>query len=518
MKAALIIFLGCISIPFYSYSQQDSLVLFSEINYWSDMEKEAFNNFFINDKENYLQLFMAADPLSTPGNYQAALNKIDEEIASINLDKLAKKKVDKKMKILYDQIHEDFFSKYELENTFGHIFSNGYYNCVSATALFSILFNELSIPYTLKESPTHVYMIAYPSSERILVESTDPGGRFFTFDNKFKTDFVNQMKAAKLISDAEYKAKNVSDLFDEYYFEEEDINLKQLVGIQYANDAIYKLNESKYKEAYEQLEKAYLFYPADKVSYMLMNVATILISTADYYESENIKLLTSLTRFENSAITDDQLFGEFTRVNHDILINHGDFDKYKEAYEAVYASAKSDELKNEISFLYNYECGRVLYNKNEFDKAIPFEEEAYKLKKDHVDIEALLVTTIIRKAALESDNLKIISLLQDYASTHPELLENKEFKSVLVMSYLRQSALSFQLENSTEGVKYQKLFENNFEEKLSIDPEYIGQLYTIAGTYYFKKGQTNKARETINTGLKYAPGNNQLLLRQKLLR
>ncbi|MBL3657709.1 hypothetical protein [Fulvivirga sediminis] len=518
MKAALIIILGFFSIPLHSFSQADSLVLFEEINYWSDLEKEAFNDFFINNKDNYLQLFMGADPLSTQGNYQTALNQINKEIASIDQEKLSKKKVDKKVKILYDQIHQDFFTKYELENTFSHIFSNGHYNCVSATALFGILFKELSIPFALKESPTHVYMVAYPNSERIVVESTDPGGRFLAFNDKFKTDFVNQMKTAKLISDSEYKSTSVSDLFDEYYFKEEDIDLKQLVGIQYANDAIYKLNEPKYKEAYEQLEKAYLFYPAEKVSYMLMNVGAILINSADYYDSENIKLLSTIMRFKKYGITDDQIFDEFNRVTQDILINHGDFEKYKEAYDYLYPSITSDHLRQEISFLYNYECGRVLYNKNQFEKAIPYEQEAYKLKKDHVEIETLLVTTIIREVALESDNLKIITSLEEYSSTHPELLENREFKSALTMSYLRQSALSFQLEKLSEGVKYQKLFETNFEENLSIGPEYIGQLYTIAGTYYFKKGQTNKAREAINTGLKYAPGNDQLLLRKKLLR
>ncbi|UII21999.1 hypothetical protein [Fulvivirga ligni] len=516
MRSALITFIFSFITLFAT--AQDSLVYYQELSFSSELEEKAFSDFFLHGQQNYLELFMATSPLSTTGNYNVANQKIETEINSIDKEKLFKKKPEKRVKALYDQIHADFLSKYELQNNFTEIFTNGNYNCVSASALYSLFFESFEIPYAIKESPTHVYVIAYPKSARILVESTDPGGKFIVFDDRYKSDFVNRMKSAKLISEAEYNSKTVSQLFDQYYFSEEEIGLKELVGIQYSNEALYKLEKENYLGAYEDLKKSYLLYPSKKVSSMLMMVNSILLSRADYYDSTAVQQLNQLSRFKEYGFTNDDMLAEFGRLTNDILINHTDFDRYAQAYVTLTPSFKDEELRKEVDFVFNYENGRILYNRHKYSEALSYLEKAYNLKSDNANIEELLVANIIQQTRSQSNNIATIAFLEKRKETHPALTDNISFKSLLTVSYLVESGNSFDLNRIQDGLKYMHMFEEQYSKDLSIDTEYIGRFYAIAATYYFKKGNTSKAKQTIEKGLEYAPGHHELLIRKRMIR
>jgi hypothetical protein len=62
-------------------------------------------------------------------------------------------------------------------------------------------------------------------------------------------------------------------------------------------------------------------------------------------------------------------------------------------------------------------------------------------------------------------------------------------------------------------------FENIYtkEQDLSVSPEYIGQAYSTAAVYYFRKNQTAKAKYYVDRGLELAPNNRELLNRKKYL-
>lgn len=60
------------------------------------------------------------------------------------------------------------------------------------------MFDELGIPYSIKETPTHVYLIADPNGEQILIETTDPVKGFAEFSNGFKQNFISTLLAQKL--------------------------------------------------------------------------------------------------------------------------------------------------------------------------------------------------------------------------------------------------------------------------------------------------------------------------------
>ncbi|ELR71010.1 hypothetical protein C900_03140 [Fulvivirga imtechensis AK7] len=516
MKRIILLFFALALTPF-GYSQ-DSLVFLKDVHFNSTFEKDIFHEHFSQAKDNYLALFMAINPQMDAATYDRFASHYQSQLDQIDLEKLKGKKPEKRIKAIYSSIHDRFLKKYELQNEFSSIFSDGFYNCVSASALYGMVFKGFDIPFIIKEKPTHVYVVAYPDTERILVETTDPTGGFITFSERYKQAFVEQMKKTKLISQEEYQAKTASQLFDQYYFADQEINLEELVGVQYTNDAIYKLEGQQLEAAYSQLEKAYLFYPTDKIISLLIAVNVEILDKNNYKNINDVQYLSKLSRFKEFGISREMMLGEFSRINDVYLINKGDAETYRKFYEALVAGIADDTLKQEIHYLYAYERGRILHNQGKYKDALPFFEDAFMLKPDNQDVNNALVTTLGRSLMYESDNLVVIKSLENYRQRHPQLAGNNLFNSALVNAYLLQCGRSFDLNKIDDAIRYKALFEKNFKPEMTIDATNIGRVYSLAAVYYFKKGYTAKAKSIIAQGLGYAPGNHELLVRQRMIK
>ncbi len=517
MKKKLAIYIILFLCLITSVSAQDSLIYFNEIVYHSEFEERAFADFFKEKETNYLALFLATSPEVNAGKFEEYQKRYTFHVKEINTDKLSKKKVEKRIKSIYEEIHRRFLQKYEAQNSMNAIFLNGSYNCVSASALYSMVFEDLDIPYSIKEKPTHVYVVAYPKSERILVESTDPSGGFIAFDDRYKRAYIQQMTKAKIIGPAEANSKSVNQLFDEYFFTDKDINLQQLLGVQYVNEALYFLEEDKKEKALEQLEKAYLFFPDEKFKTLLLALNADILSSSNYERIELADNLINISRFQELEITQNDILGEFGRISQVYLVDSYKPEVFEQFYERIIAGVKDNNLKKEISYIYFYEQGRVLYNLGKYGESLPFFEEAYKLKPDNTDIARLFVNTIGLKLSNESNNDVTVETLELYQERIPKLMKNNVFKSFLVNSYLIQFGQAFELRNEKKGLKYKTLFEKNFNKELTINKTNVGRAYSLAAVYYFRKGYSSKARSILDTGLEIAPSNHELLSRRRLI-
>src|SRR5690606_4233018 len=254
---------------------QDTLVSVNHLSFRSSLEKEVLTAHFSGKETNPFMLFMANGLLVNETSANDSYKKFQTHISSLNDEKVRNKKNDRKVKYMYDYIHNTFLKKYEERNRFEEIFQTGYYNCVSASALYALAFEELNIPYTIKELPSHVYLVAYPQGEQVKIETTSPIAGYQTIDASFKQAFVRMLKDQKLISVDEYNSTDMNTLFNKFYFgEQKDISLLNLVGIQYMNDALYRYDEEKYEEAHAQMEKGYLFIPTERSGYLLVTMAS----------------------------------------------------------------------------------------------------------------------------------------------------------------------------------------------------------------------------------------------------
>ena len=514
MRHAFILSLA-LALSFGLANAQDSLVHWSDLTFAHESEKVAVRSALLANKPDYFTLF----------NYGSEATAQDRDrfyrfLAQLDLSKFDERKQDKQVKYVYENIHKTFLSKYEAINLFSEVWRKGYYNCVSATALYSIAFGHFGIPFVIKEKPNHVYPVAYPETRQVIVETTNPMVGSFAINQQFKQSYIENLRRQKLISNEEVATGNINTLFDKYFFkEEEDITLRQLVGVQYMNDGIFKLDEEKWLEAASQFDKAYLFYPSEKTANGL--VASYLKAFQAMTDKDTIhaRLLSRISRFSKYGISADVIKGEFAKVMQTLLFDQGKPEALETYYATLDRGLRQKEMKDEVSYVYHFERGRYYYNQGRYTDSQPYFEKALALRPNNQEIQGIFLALLERRLRTTSKAADAVALLEGALEKNHALKTNNNFNTLMASAYLGKFAEAFEDEKPTEGDKYRLLFEQQFgsNKDLNIDVYLIGQAYSTAAVYFFKKNQTSKAKIYIEKGLEFAPDNRELLMRKRAL-
>jgi len=499
-------------------AQTDSLVRWKELEFTTPYESATFENHFKKGNTDFVALFFANSPTATQDvkNFEERFNATLKEIQT---SELYKKKNDKKIKYIYQLVHSRFLSKYEAENRFYEISRNGNYNCVTATALYALFFEKLNIPYSIKEKPTHVYLVAYPNADNILIETTTPVFGFLTFDNTYKSNFINNLKNQKIIGSSEATNSTTDELFNKYYFQSENINLTQLVGIHYLNDGIFRQDHNDVAGAYEQIKKGYLYYPNIRSEYLLLHYTAAKLELPNLDPLQKAVLIGRISRLKEKGVTAEMIKGEFYNLTQTVLFKNNDKLLYKKCFEAVTQNITDKEMLDEVNFIYYYENGRVFYNQGNYVRAKPFFSKAMEIQPNNVDLSGVFVSCLAQSFRNERKNSVVMDSLEVYKARFPVLEENSNFNSMLAMLYAAEFGESFQKGDEKRGEKYQKLFEDFYASQTItiMSPQVIGQAYSEACVYFFKKGQKTKAKQYLQKGLEIVPDDMQLKMRRQML-
>jgi hypothetical protein len=75
------------------------------------------------------------------------------------------------------------------------------------------------------------------------------------------------------------------------------------------------------------------------------------------------------------------------------------------------------------------------------------------------------------------------------------------------------------MQNFQQGEKYRLTFEELAGRYPDAQPntQLVGQAYSRAAVYFYRKGQTQKARNLIEAGLKLSPNNYELMTRKRMI-
>ncbi|MEQ8575010.1 MAG: tetratricopeptide repeat protein, partial [Fulvivirga sp.] len=260
----------------------------------------------------------------------------------------------------------------------------------------------------------------------------------------------------------------------------------------------------------------WMLYPSQKVNTLMLAFLAELINGQKYEELKYVGYLQKLSRYKAYDIDNEVIKSEFGRMINTHLIENGDAKLLETFYNEFLQGINNTELESEISYLYNYEQGRALYNQGKFREALEYFEQAYTIKTSNLDINNILVTTLIRTMQNDS-NTEALVVLEKYKSKHVLLIENNLFKSALVNTYLIEMGNSYDLSDEKRGLKYKGLYEELYDPQLTIDRNNIGRAYSLAGVYYFRKNNKSKALKVINEGLNMAPHSHELLVRKRMI-
>lgn len=223
----------------------------------SKLEKNAFQDTDRNNCDPMIFL-LAYDPKIDSGQYQLVREGISSFVKQLEV-KRGKFKSDLKfMNYVFQKAHSRYLKSFRNTESFGGIFNDGSYNCVSGTALYACILTQLGYSPDILETRYHIFLkVSTKDSVICLFEATDPFGGF-----EFKPDKI-ESRVRKYLDNEQIsvtKFESISAPFNSKSILH-PVSLVELGGLHYYNLAVDLVNRANYYDAFRALKKAKLLYP-----------------------------------------------------------------------------------------------------------------------------------------------------------------------------------------------------------------------------------------------------------------
>jgi hypothetical protein len=196
---------------------------------------------------------------SAAGNYSASSDKVFSF-----LDKMASKRKSFKseqafLSYVFSKTHQRFLKTYQDPSSFDELLKNGTYNCLTGTALYALILEQLNISHQVVETNHHIFLIANTNEGPVLLETTDAIAGF----ESNPTEIEKKINAYKTIRAAEFSGSKKSYQFTVSLYN--TVNLDGLLGLLHYNLAVTAYNSHKLADAIDHLEKAYQYYDSPRM-------------------------------------------------------------------------------------------------------------------------------------------------------------------------------------------------------------------------------------------------------------
>jgi hypothetical protein len=247
-----VIFLG---IVLFGYSQNTAVDLDNLV-----FESEAEQQIWKRNPSDPFQYFKALDAalLSSDSKWGSLISELDEKANKTN-DRLSL------VRTIFQKSHQRLFKKYEQHSSFNTMLSEGKYDCVSGSAVLGLLLEKYGFDFDILETDYHVFIQVTIGGKPIILESTLPVGGMITTPSeveKYLSSYLPKKESTIQNFNQRLAGPSLGETENSIF---RNVNLKQLAGLQYYNDAIVHFNNQSYGQAVHQLSKAYLLYPSDRI-------------------------------------------------------------------------------------------------------------------------------------------------------------------------------------------------------------------------------------------------------------
>lgn len=500
-------------------SKTDSLVKFSDLNFQNDFERQTFKSFIeLGQKTDIIDLFLTNFQKKDPFPSSQAHLQISSCITELAKETEGMTEA-KKVKEIYKLVHKRFFKMYKLRNSFSDIFEKGEYNCVSASALYAIIFQKMDIPFQIIEAPQHVFLIAYPNTHKIFIESTSPTNGYLPVSDGQVQRFIKYMYESKLISKEEYDSSSPNDLFNKYYYANNGLSLLELAGIQYSNYTAYHLEDENHEQALTEIKKACFLIQNERNKYLLQSITSYLVANHNYKDKKDVNNLSILCRFNNNnkkEVSDEKIKYEFGRLLQEQLITNSDEAEFERSYNSINVNVNDSVLKNDLAFIYHYELARLGYQKQKNKEYEMLHlKAAYLVKPKHADLQSLIRAYFGLLVERSNGVNLIMNYMKEFTNQYDFLSSDPAFNSVKANCLLEVCYQHFMLQEIAKGEATRADFEKLADSNTDIKPteRFVEKTYSTVATYYFKKGNKAKTKEVLKKGISYAPENFGLKIR-----
>lgn len=487
-----------------------SLTAFSQdLSFRNDFEEKAFAS-LESEEPDFMALMLAADGLATEQVLIEANTIIEKLIQDLNPQKFEKYSASKKIKKVFSIVQEQLLGKYELQNQFSDVFRTGSFNCVSATAIYAICLERFDIAYEIVEQPSHVYLIALPQDEAIVIESTDPTGGYLKLTEGLVLDQLNTLVALKVITAEELDSPDLGNILDEL-FPSESIDFRRLVAIQYHNQSVYDLEEENYEASYQNALKAEYIASNPRFKAMMYMALSGDLVKRDFESEDYINKLAAFTKLDTTREHKATVVDEFNLFMYHNLIEKPDLTKAGSAYAKLIDGLNDTLLKDDLRLVFlQYKCDYLL-KMGDYRASLPVALQAMELRPENLDVISLVNMSVA--GSVEAGYLKNpVDSLRSYMTSFPSLAGNKLWLSTYCNAILMDVFERVKVDKVSSIMPALKEFERIMDADADIPVilANVGVTYSRVALKQFNYSKS-AAKATVNKGLGYAPSNPDLL-------
>jgi hypothetical protein len=483
-------------------------------HYQTAYEQEVLQN----RNATHLELLMTMGAGASRERTLSVKEQLDAFVSEIKLSKLMRMSEVKLMKELHKKVHERFLGTYLYVSPFNKIFETGQYNCVSATALFALVLEELDIPYAIQEQPNHVYIMAYPDTKAISVEMTALRDAYYLPARKDVSKSVAVLVELGLTTREAILQQGSLQIYNAFYNTNSVVDLKQLAGIQYFNEAITAANENEFEKAFDAICKTEKLYNVAKTQVFKTELLYSLLDEAKFDSMKDIGYLISYANLKKND--ESQVYAQYAKFIHEQLIMTGRRDLADSSHTCIALQLKDTALVAKLNGLYYLGLSEYFSNAYNLKKRLEYAELAHASAPAIPGIQLWLAQSIL--SSLENyEEEELVAKMDEYVSRYPFLKTHNLFLMGYFYLYTAASNEFYSDDDGENGKKYFDLAlqtRDALEDKEVLDQDQVGWLYAEAGSYYARKHEYQAALNVLEDGLKLAPGHERIVARIEIVK
>ena len=225
---------------------------------------------------------MLATSVSGNSMHRQANEQLKKFIQPLSVSRLSDQKLLRKT---FHRLHAEFLKKYEAYADFDKLFSTGHYDCLTATALFSLVLDRLNFSYEIIETNYHIFLLVQTSKGEVLLETTDRFAGFVT-----DKDAIAQRTSdyRKNVLTADQSGRFFYPYHCNLY---QNLSPEKLTGLLYFNHAVKAYNARSWLESSMLLEKANAWYASPRCEELgIILIKTVMESSLDEIEKSGCLL------------------------------------------------------------------------------------------------------------------------------------------------------------------------------------------------------------------------------------
>jgi hypothetical protein len=239
-----------------------------------------------NWKEDYtISLLLSSYRKTSSETVEAMKDRLQTLFDALEKEKQKQVSENQLLSIAFSKLFDTHLYKYKALTHFERTIMQKEFDCLTGTLLFALVLEKLGFQYAIHETNYHVYLTVKTQDGEVLIEATDK--QFGLEKNKHLIgkrikEYKQQYERAK---------ENNKNAYTSLLQIDRQIDLVQLVGLQYFNQAVNAYNQKNYEQVINILKQSMQLYDADRSAELMVLAIHQHLQSADLEEITKKKLL-----------------------------------------------------------------------------------------------------------------------------------------------------------------------------------------------------------------------------------